>query len=117
MKETGASSEYQELIQVLSALLLTLQHLQRLDSKCADPNLINAIRSLIAEAEKPILEFVQDIQRFDSALGRSTITGKLKGGIRRAEWALAVSKKVEKLHRMIASWMQPIHLLLQGQNL
>lgn len=118
LRETGgASSEYQETFHFMEGLVLTLQHLQHLNAKCTDPSLISAIRTLTKSAEKPIREFINDIQKFDSALGSTSQSNRFVSGVRKAEWVVIVRKRVDKLRGSIASQMQPIHLLLESQNL
>lgn len=116
-RDWGASSQYQDALQFLNALLLTLQHLQYLDTKFSDPSLNNAVRTLALAAQKTILNFISQIQKYDPALGTAPTSGAIRGGLGKAEWALTVTKKVEALRTRIAAQMQPIHLLLESQNL
>ncbi|KAF2691551.1 hypothetical protein K458DRAFT_2169 [Lentithecium fluviatile CBS 122367] len=115
LKETGgAASDYREVLQYLEGLLLTLQHLQRLDTSCADPSLVNAVRTLTAAAERPVKDFVSEMSKYGSAMGSS---GSLSSGMRKAEWAVIAAKKADRLRAKIAAQMQPIHLLLESQTL
>ena len=114
LKETGgAASDYREALQYLEGLLLTLQHLQKLDTQNADPSLANAVRALTAAAEQPVKEFVGEMSKFGSAMASSS----LKAGVRKAEWAVVAAKKADKLRARIVAQMQPVHLLLESQTL
>jgi len=89
LKETGgASSEFQEVLQYLKTLLLTLQHLQKLKTTCTDPSLVNAIHTLTSTAEEPINDIIRNIQKYEPALG-STSTRSARGkALRKIEWTL-----------------------------
>lgn len=116
LKETGgAAYDYREALQYLEGLLLTLQHLQKLDTQCADPSLANAVRALTAAAERPVREFVGEMSKYGSAMGSST--SSLKSSTRKVEWAVFAAKKADKLRGRIVAQMQPIHLLLESQTL
>jgi len=116
LKETGgAASDYREALQYLEGLLLTLQHLQKLNTDCADPSLANAVRALTAAAEQPVRDFVGEMSKYGSAMGSGN--SSLKAGMRKAEWAVVAAKKADKLRGRIVAQMQPVHLLLQNQTL
>jgi hypothetical protein len=116
LKETGgAASDYRECLQYLEGLLLTLQHIQKLDTQCADPSLANAVRALTAAAEHPVREFVGEMSKYGTAMGPGG--SPLKVGLRKAEWAVVAAKKAEKLRARIVAQMQPVHLLMESQIL
>lgn len=115
LKETGgAVSDYREVLKYLEGLLLTLQHLQQLDTRSADPSLVKAIRALTAAAEQPVRDFVAEMGKYGKAMGeeRSVVSG-----FRKAEWAVVAAKKADKLRLKIAAQMQPIQLLMESQTL
>jgi len=115
LKETGgAASDYREVLQYLEGLLLTLQHLQKLDTRCVDPSLANAVRALTTAAERPIRDFVNEMGKYTNAMASPS---SLASGVRKAEWAIVAAKKAEKLRLKIVAQMEPIHLLLASQNL
>lgn len=118
---TASSTEYQSTIQYLEHLCLVLQLLQNFQNRyVADHPTESAIRALSAVAEQPLAQFLADIQRFESSLGpiqASGWKGKTVAGLKSVEWQLRVKKKVEALKAKIASEMQALHLLLEGQML
>jgi hypothetical protein len=70
LKDTAASSaEYQDTIQYLQHLRLVLQLFQNFQTRnAADTATTSAIRALSGVAEKPLAQFLADIQRFESSL-------------------------------------------------
>ena len=113
----GAASEYHELSRFIQGLILTLQHLQKIELVCSDPSLIKAVRTLSAAALKPIFEFTEEIQKDSWAINSLPLSSRLKIAYRNTKWTLRMSKKAEKLRALIAAEMQPIHLLLESQSL
>ncbi|KAI9743187.1 MAG: hypothetical protein M1835_002937 [Candelina submexicana] len=86
LNDTGkASSEYQHAIQYLRGLLLTLQHLQSVDLASTDASIVSALRTLSASVEKPIVTFINDIRKFESALGHDDTRNQLAAGWRRSD--------------------------------
>lgn len=113
LNDTGrASGEYQQMIQGLQSLLLTLQHLQSVNLVATDACIVSALRALSATVEKPILAFIDDIKKFEGSLGHEDTSDQLTAGLRRVQWAMRNGKKIERLGAMIAAQMQSIQLLL-----
>ncbi|OCL07816.1 hypothetical protein AOQ84DRAFT_377343 [Glonium stellatum] len=118
LKEAGgAASEYHDVSRFLRGLILTLQHLQEMELICGDPSLVKAIQALSATALQPIFQFVEEIQKYSSAMEASPLSHYSMATYRKVGWALRVSKKIEKLRVKILAEMQPIHLLIESQNL
>ena len=62
LKDTEETlSRYQMVLQTLQCLLLIIQYLCQVQTKCTDPYLMNAILTLTATAEKLILDFMEDV--------------------------------------------------------
>ncbi|KAI9712502.1 MAG: hypothetical protein M1812_006918 [Candelaria pacifica] len=117
LKEAGGSvSEYQEVLQYLNGLLLTLQHLQNLNIQPTNPAILNAIRAQCASSEQPILEFVGNIQEFEKALGVQSSKNAISGSHKKVQWGLFVTKRVEQLRNKIGANLEMIHLLLESYN-
>ncbi|KAI9702790.1 MAG: hypothetical protein M1836_008004 [Candelina mexicana] len=112
----GSASEYQEVLQYLKGLLLTLQHLQNLNIQPNNPALLNAIRAQCASSAKPVLDFVNSIQEFNDALGVRSSKAAISGSHKKVQWGLFVSKGVEKLRSKIGANLEIIHLLLESHN-
>ena len=118
LKDTGgAASEYREVSQFLQGLILTLQHLEKIELVCSDPSLVKAIQALSATALQPILQFVEEIQKYNSAMETPLLSRRCMSAYRKADWVICISKKVNKLKAAITAEMQPIHILMESQNL
>ena len=113
----GSATEYQETIGYLKSLLLSLQHLETLYSKTKDDNIAKAVEALATATQKPILEFLGDINGYDATLGRDSLSKSVRGGIHKINWALRVTKKIPKLKANISADLEAIHLLLGSQSL
>ena len=118
LKDTsGAASEYREVSRFLQGLILTLQHLQKIELVCSDPSLVKAIQALSTTALQPILQFVEEIQKYNSAMETPLPSRRCMSAYRKANWVICVSKKVDKLKAAITAEMQPIYILMESQNL
>lgn len=117
LKEAGGSAtEYQEVLQYLNGLLLTLQHLQNLNIQPANPAILNAIRAQCASPEKQVLEFISSIQEFDDALGVQSSKEPISSSHKKVQWGLFITKKVERLRNKIGANLGSINLLLESYN-
>ncbi|KAI9743732.1 MAG: hypothetical protein M1835_002870, partial [Candelina submexicana] len=112
----GSASEYQEVLQYLNGLLLTLQQIQNINIQPSNPALLNAIRAQCASSAKPVLDFINSIHQFDDALGVQSSETAISGSHKKVQWGLFVSKRVEKLRSKIGANLEIIHLLLESHN-
>jgi len=118
LKETGGSaSEYQDVSEFLRGLILTLQHLQRLQVDCCDPSLVKAIQALSEAALKPIFELLEEIKEYDSSLRAGAAAGQFRSSFKKGQWTLRVPKKIEKLKADITVKLKPIQLLMESESL
>jgi len=118
LKDTdGAASEFHEVSQFLQGLILALQHLQKIQLVYSDPSLVKAIQALSATALQPIFQFIEEIQKYRSAMETPLLSRYCMTTYRKVDWAIRVSKKVKKLRALITAEMQPIHLLMESQTL
>lgn len=118
LRETGGSvAEYQEVSVFLKGVILTLQHIQKLELECSDPSLLKAIQTLGDAALKPIFEFIGDIKKYDPALGLKAAAGNVKSTLKKTEWTLRFPKRVAKLKADITAKLEPIHLLMESEAL
>jgi len=81
LKDIGETSHYQRVLQTLQCLLVTIQYLHQMQTKCTDPYLMDAIQTLTATAEKPILDFMEDVQNSDNILKAGETPRSLKARV------------------------------------
>lgn len=118
LRETaGSVSEYREISGTLRSLILTLQHLADLQRTCTDPSLTNAIQSLSEAALNPVMDFLEEVRKYDPALSHGSTTNRFSAGYRKTEWALRVPKRITKLKADIALQLEPIHVLMESATL
>lgn len=103
LRETGgAASDYQESIDFLCAVELTLQNICKVRSlpRC------NVHATIVHEQAQSIggalKIFIDDIEGFDTSLGTKRKRGFHHGALRKVQWATFVSKKVTKLREKIS---------------
>ncbi|KAI9793791.1 MAG: hypothetical protein M1835_007025 [Candelina submexicana] len=97
----GSASEYQEVLQYLNGLLLTLQQIQNINIQPSNPALLNAIRAQCASSAKPVLDSINSIHQFGDALGVQSSETAISGSHKKVQWGLFVSKRVEKLRSQL----------------
>lgn len=101
----GASDDYQEAIGFLHGLALTLNTLRTFDDDLACPKDAEIPRAQVDCVRQPVEKFLTKIDsKFESKLGTRAekgFRGVMRGGHRRVEWALFVSKEAEALGRKI----------------
>jgi hypothetical protein len=118
LKETGgAKSEYQESIEFLFGLEITLQNLQTIA-----PVLLNQTQKSILQVEiekiaKPISVFFERVKKLDTALGSDSKKGSWRTAPRKVQWAMQVSKDVKVLRDRISVPIVSLNILLQSQVL
>jgi hypothetical protein len=98
----GAASDYQESVEFLSAVELTLQNICKIRSlpRCeAHTALVHEQAQSIGNALKV---FIDDIEKFDKALGSARQRGFRHGVLKKIQWATYVSKTVTKLREKIS---------------
>jgi len=113
----GSASEYQDIIKYLQSLLLTLQHLETLRSKTKDESIAKAVEALASAAQKPMLEFMEDIRKYEVTLGQKSSSNSIRSGFHKTDWALRIAKKGVKLRANISAELESLHLLLGSQSL
>ena len=93
----GASEEFQESVQFLCGLELTLQNLRTIFAAlphACPRNLLDFQAGLI---EKPVTEFINNLQAYDPSLAPNASKTSPKVVARKIQWAVYTSKKVKKL--------------------
>lgn len=119
---TGASSEYQQVLQELETLLHLLQHISTIQSTERNFACVNAIKGVALNLQAPLRKFLDNICKRYGALG-----GQKKGsrgvgaglGVigRKAQWAVVMEKDIGKLRVVIGTNMSSILLLLNMNHL
>ena len=118
LKETGgASSEYQESIEFLFGLEITLQNLQSIAPVLLPSPQQGILQLEIEKIAKPIAKFFDRVQKLDRFLGKESKKSLWKTGPRKIQWALQVSKEVKALRDSISVPIASINILLQTQAL
>lgn len=117
LKDDKAASEYADIAQFLQNLCMVLRHLQDLSrTSHVSPAVGNALLALSATAERPLREFIADIEKFgrdvNSDLSCRDPRRTLMRGVRKLEWAFLVRKKVDVLRARIAAEMSGLQILL-----
>jgi hypothetical protein len=98
----GAASEYQESVDFLCAVELTLQNICKVRSlpRCdIHAAIVHEQAQSIGSALKI---FIDDIDGFDKSLGTKRKRGFHHGALRKVQWAIFVSKRVTKLREKIS---------------
>ncbi|PVI05512.1 hypothetical protein DM02DRAFT_83346 [Periconia macrospinosa] len=110
MRDTGgAASDYEQSFDYWKDLLVVYQRLNGLHAQCTDPELLQEIRALAAEAEKPVHRYIKGLQtEFGAALNDHSISAKSLRSFKKAKWALHASKKEEKFSKLMSAQLQTI---------
>jgi hypothetical protein len=98
----GAASDYQESVDFLCAVELTLQNICKVRSlpRCdVHAAIVHEQAQSIGSALKI---FIDDIEGFDKSLGAKRKRGFNHGALRKVQWATLVSKRVTKLREKIS---------------
>ena len=113
MKETGgAASDYQHVIIELKGLKRALQQLERLEPTDDNASHVNAVRAMALACQLPLREFLDRIESFEPSMGPSPTRGLVHSGARKAQWAVYMTKEIEKLRALIGAKVISINLLL-----
>lgn len=118
LKETGgASSDYQESIEFLFGLEITLQNLQRIAPVLLPSSQQSILQLEIEKIAKPIAVFFHRVQKLDKSLGKESEKALWKAAPRKIQWALQVSKEVKALRDSISVPIASLNIILQSQIL
>jgi hypothetical protein len=120
LKSDVAATEYRDTVQFLENLCLVLSHLQDLSKDAhSNPALANAISALSTTAERPLKDFIDEIQGFNEDFAknfqRASVVKTLRRGAIKLEWSFLVKKKVDALRTRITAKMQGLHFLLESR--
>jgi hypothetical protein len=124
LRETGgAASDYQDTVQFLNDLNLTLEGVRRCATHLPQATDAIAIQEQIDLVKPRVTEFTTNIERsFGRYLGFQTKTAHgvksfFGGAHRKAQWALFVTKSVEKLRERISGPLCIIQMRMRLQLL
>lgn len=124
LRETGgAASDYQDTVQFLNDLSLTLEGVRRCATQLPELTDAIAIQEQIDLVKPRVAEFTTNIElSFGHYLGLQTKTASrvklfFRGAHRKAQWALFVTKSVEKLREQISGPLCIIQIRMRLQLL
>jgi hypothetical protein len=118
LKETGgAKSEYQESIEFLFGLEVTLQNLQTIAPVLLTRSQESILQVEIEKIAKPISIFFEKVKKLDTALGLDSKKGSWRAAPRKVQWAMQVLKEVKVLRDRISVPIASLNILLQSQVL
>ena len=96
----------------LKGLKNALRHLEVLEPTEDNVSHVNAIRGMALACQLPLREFLTKLERYESSMGPFAPKQSFRGAGRKAKWAVAVARDVEKLRALIAAKVISINLLL-----
>jgi hypothetical protein len=118
LKETGgASSDYQESVEFLHDLELTLSNLKQLVPQSPRGAPAEVITTQAKRIQSSLTVFMKSIEGFEESLGAGRKIGLHHGVIHKMEWAAFVSKKAKDLQHNITLPMSTINSNLSIQVL
>jgi hypothetical protein len=113
LKEAGgASSAYQEATTFLESLQSTLEHLRIFSSTTIDQSKALELQRQVSEIRSLVETFVEDIRKYEVALGGNSSMGRLRSAPRKVQWALQMQKRLKKLQDQVTAPMMTLSLLL-----
>jgi hypothetical protein len=109
---SGAATEYRLLLEELQHLEMILKQLQdmRMWSAQSQTN-YNAICGMARTIEKPLIEFLNKIKKYDRRLGLSQ-GNTMKNVGRKLHWAFAMKEEIPQLRATITMKILSLSLLL-----
>ena len=113
----GSSSEYRGLIKELYALervLLEVKHLDLEQSQCTQQI---ALRQAATQCQETIDLFLQTIRKFQPTLSNDVSSSRLRGSLRKIQWALCKRDDVDKFRAQISGHAASINILLMTTQL
>lgn len=109
----GASDEYRSLVQELSLLERILKQLHARQGT----NIFSADVTQQTDLTLATLgSFLETISKFDAKLGEQTPSAWHHGTARKAQWAVAYAKEIEKLRIKVGTHLSELNVLLQLQT-
>lgn len=118
LKESGgAKSEYQESIEFLVGLEVTLHNLRTIAPVLLPSSQDSILQVEIEKIVKPISIFFDRVQKLDASLGKESKRASWRAAPRKIQWAIQVSKEVKALRDSISVPIASLNILLQSQVL
>jgi hypothetical protein len=118
LRETGgAAQDYQETLDFLCHLELTLQGLQAIAPLLKNDASSAVLLSQSQKVEALLKEFIDEVEPFDRALGPTSKRGWRHGAPRKLQWALLVAKRFKNLQTRIALPVSTINANLGIQTM
>lgn len=113
LKEAGgASSTFQEASGFLDGLQKTMDHLRMFTSTTLTEARLVELRAQVTLVKAPVEKFIEDVKKFEPALGAASSRGKLLSGPRKVQWAFQMPGKIKKLQDSVMVPMMNLSLLL-----
>ncbi|KAF4630021.1 hypothetical protein G7Y89_g8132 [Cudoniella acicularis] len=114
----GASSDYQDTVDFLNTLRITLEHLKAFGATQIEVHKAENLRQQCDQIQAPLKVFLDDVtSKFESSLGPASRRNKLLGSPRKIHWALYTSKKVKRLQDRIIVPIGAVNMLLGLQTI
>ncbi len=108
----GSSAEYRHLIQELYSLERALLEVKHLDLEQSQHPQLVALKQVAVQCQETIDGFLNEIRKFQPALGNSGSRSSWKDGLRKIEWALYKKDDVQKLRAQLNGHTTSINILL-----
>jgi hypothetical protein len=113
----GAKTDFQEAIEFLFGLEITLQNLKSISPILTIPSQEYIVQQEVKKISEPLKEFFARVEKFDKCLGSGSKLGFWRTVPRKLQWAIGVSKEVISLRDRISIPMASLGILLHTQNL
>lgn len=109
----GVSGEYRETVWFLKSLTRTLEPLTTLADWDAHPTYATQIKEQVVLLKEPIDDFIQNVGKFETSLGRQARKGRHRNAARKLEWYCGGISDVSSLRNKIEMHMRVLDILLQ----
>ena len=113
----GAASQFQQVVRDFNALRTVVEFIEDLCPNDAEFSVAQALCARSQSSQHVLVDFLASVTKYDKSLGGDSGSKWHRGTLRKSQWALFMSKEVQKLQDVIGPQIQSIDLLLHARQL
>jgi hypothetical protein len=113
----GSAEEYQRTTAELDSLKYALSEVSKLKASKGLESTVFAIQRSALSCQKSLVDFLEDIQRYDTSLAKAKSDGVMKDVFKKVKWrATKKAEAIAKLRAELLGFVSGINMLLHLYN-
>jgi hypothetical protein len=111
-EEGGAKSQYRKAVESLESLGNVLQELHDLSLQNGDSVFGDSVKLQAHHSVELVSNYVKQISKYDRDLGSKAPPGRMKGSVKKTQWAIQAAGDLDKFQKVITLQLEILKFMI-----